>query len=136
MQTNAIKLTDSQVDEISIIDHNNPYRNGQRAKDKKTFSRFRYNGTVFTVDSENPFVKEFSEGNVDSVKLIPGERTVVVVDSEGNETEQAVPTFTFDSFVSFKQTERRAEHKAKLERYKVIANAPVTTDLLNDLANA
>ena len=129
----TIKLIDEQVDEISVIDSNNKYKNGQRAKDGKTFSRFRYNGVVFTVDSDNPFVQAFNDGNVDSVKLIEGTREVVTVDSNGEEQTATVPTLTFDSFVSFQQTERRAEHKAKIKRYEVIASAPVSDSLLSEL---
>lgn len=129
----TIKLIDEQVDEISMIDSNNKYKNGQRAKDGKTFSRYRYNGIVFTVDTDNPFVQAFVEGNIDSVKLIEGTREAITVDSEGNELVNTVPTLQFDSFVSFQQTERRAEHKAKIKRYEVIASAPVSESLLNDL---
>jgi hypothetical protein len=129
----TIKLIDEQVDEISVIDSNNKYKNGQRAKDNKTFSRYRYNGVVFTVDTDNPFVEAFTAGNIDSVKLIEGTREAVSVDTEGNETINNVPTLQFDSFVSFAQTERRAEHKAKIKRYEVIASAPVSESLLNDL---
>lgn len=128
-----IKLVDEQVDEISMIDSKNPYKNGQRAKDGKTYSRFRYDGTVFTVDDNSPFIEAFNSGNIDSVKLIPGERETVTIDGEGNEQTATVKTLTFDSFVSFAQTERRAEHKAKIARYNVIANAPVTDSLLNEL---
>lgn len=129
----TIKLVDEQVDEISVIDSNNKYKNGQRAKDGKTFSRYRYDGKVFTVDNDSPFNQAFADGNIDSVKLIEGTREVTTVDSEGNEQTETVPTLTFDSFVSFAQTERRAEHKAKIARYNVIANAPVSDALLSEL---
>lgn len=129
----TIKLIDEQVDEISVIDSNNKYKNGQRAKDGKTFSRYRYNGIVFTVDSDNPFNQAFTDGNVDSVKLVEGTREVVTVDTNGEEQTAVVPTLTFDSFVSFQQTERRAEHKAKIKRYEVIASAPVSDSLLSEL---
>ena len=129
----AIKLVDEQVDEITLIDSKNAYKNGQRAKEGKTFSRFRYDGKVFTVDNDSPFIQAFADGNIDSVKLIAGEREVVTIDGEGNEQTNTVDTLTFDSFVSFSQTERRAEHKAKIARYNVIANAPVTDSLLNEL---
>jgi hypothetical protein len=129
-----IKLVDEQVDEISVIDSNNKYKpTTQKGKDGKTFSRYRYDSTIFTVDNDSPFVKAFNEGNVDSVKLIPGERDVVTVDSEGNEQTNTVKTLAFDSFVSFAQTERRAEHKAKIKRYEVIASAPVSDSLLAEL---
>lgn len=130
----TIKLMDEQVDEISAIDSNNKYKpTTQKGKDGKTFSRFRYDGIVFTVDNDNPFVQALTDGNVDSVKLISGEREIPYVDLDGNEQTNLVPTLTFDSFVSFAQTERRAEHKAKIARYNVIATAPVTDSLIAEL---
>ena len=129
-----IKLTDSIVDEISIIDTNNKYKaTTQKGKDGKTFSRFKYDGKVFAVDNDSPFVAAFNNGNVDSVKLTQGSREVVTVDSNGEETTATVDTLAFDSFVSFQQTERRAEHKAKIKRYEHLATAPVTDSLLNEL---
>lgn len=133
----TIKLMDEMVDEISVIDSNNKYKaSSQKGKDGKTFSRFRYNGIVFTVDNDNPFVEAFSNGEVSSVKLVEGSREKITIDSNGDETTENVPTLTFDSFVSFKQTERRAIHKAKIARYQTLATAPVTDSLLAELENA
>ena len=129
----TIKLIDEQVDEISPISHNNLYKNGQRAKDKKTYSNYRFDGVVFSVDSDNPFVQAFADGKVDSVKLTEGTREKVSVDSEGNELTETVKTLTFDSFISFAQTLNRAEHKSKIARFKHLETAPVTSDLLNEL---
>jgi hypothetical protein len=129
-----IKLTDTLVDEISIIDTNNKYKaTTQKGKDGKTFSRFKYDGKVFTVDNDSPFVAAFNNGNVDSVKLTQGSREISTVDSLGEETIVTVDTLAFDSFVSFQQTERRAEHKAKIKRYEHLATAPVTAALLTEL---
>ena len=133
----TIKLIDEQVEEVSMIDSNNKYKpTTQKGKDGKTFSRFRYNQIMFTVDNDSPFVADFNEGNISSIKLVEGTREVVSVDSEGNEQTTIVPTITFDSHGNFKQAERRAEHKAKIARYAHLATAPVTSDLLNELANA
>lgn len=130
----TIKLVDEQVDEISVIDSNNKYKpTTQKGKDGKTFSRFRYDGVIFTVDNDSPFVQACNDGNVASVKLISGEREIPYVDSDGNEQTNLVPTLTFDSFTSFTQAERRAEHKAKIARYNVIATAPVTDSLIAEL---
>lgn len=123
-------------DEIVLIDSNNLYKNGQRAKDGKTYSRYRYEGKVFTVPSDSPFNTDFINGNVDSIKLLPTERDVVSVDEEGNETTAVVTGMEFDSHVSFSQTERRAEHKSKIRRFEVIANAPVSEDLLASLLSS
>jgi len=140
---NVIKLSAEQVVEISVIDHKNPYKNGQRAKDGKTFSRFRYEGVVFTVDSDNPFIQAFESGNVKHVKLMEGERDTIVIDAEGNETTQTVRTLTFDSMVTRAQWRalqndkvEDAEVDYKIKRFEHLASAPVTTDLLNELQNA
>lgn len=129
----TIKLIDEQVDEISVIDSNNKYKNGQKAKDGKTFSRYRYEGVIFTVDNDSPFVQAFAEGKIDSVKLTEGTREKISVDSEGNEQTDTVKTLAFDSFVSFAQTLNRAEHKSKIARFKHLETAPVSADLLNEL---
>lgn len=129
----TIKLIDDQVDEVTLIDSNNKYKNGQRAKDGKTFSRYRYNSTVFTVDNDSPFIQHQIDGNVSSVKLVEGTREVDIIDADGVTTTQTLATLTFDSHTSFQQVERRAAHKAKIKRYDTIATAPVTDSLLNEL---
>lgn len=139
----VIKLTPEQVVEISVIDHKNAYKNGQRAKDGKTFSRFRYEGVVFTVDSDNPFIKAFEEGQVKSVKLLEGERLTTVIDAEGNETEQTVRTLAFDSMVTRAQWRalqndkvEDAEIDYKIKGFETLASAPISAALLNKLENA
>ena len=138
-----IKLTGEQVLEISAIDHNNAYKNGQRAKDKKTFSRFKYESTVFSVPSDNPFVQAFIAGEVKSVKLIPGERDVTVVDDAGVESTNTVKSLEFDSFISRAQYNALQQDRVldagvefKIARYVHLATAPVTADLLAELENA
>lgn len=139
----TIKLSPEQVLEISVIDHNNAYKNGQRAKDKKTFSRFKFDSVVFSVPTDNPFVQAFIEGQVKTVKLNEGEREVSSVNDEGVETKSTVKSLEFDSFIS------RAQYNAlqadrvldagveyKIARYAHLATAPVTADLLAELENA
>ena len=138
-----IKLTPEQVLEVSAIDHNNVYKNGQRAKDKKTYSRFKFEGKVFAVPSDNPFVQAYNDGQVKTIKLMQGSRDVVSVDDKGVEISTETPTLEFDSFVS------RAQYNAiqadrvldagvefKIARYQHLATAPVTMDLLNELESA
>ena len=139
-----IKLTPEQVVEISVIDHKNLYKSGQRAKDKKTFSRYRYNGMVFTVDSENPFNEAFTAGQVRSVKLLPGEREVTTVDdATGEEVKSSVPTLSFDNFISRAQYNalqqdrvRDAGIECKIARYQHLATTPITAELLSELESA
>lgn len=129
----TIKLIDEQVDEISFVDGNRPYKAGS-SKDGKFFNRYRYDGTVFTVDTDHPFCQAFADGKIDSVKLIKGTREVEVKDENGDVTEtKTVDSLQFDSFVTFAQTLNRAEHKAKVSRFKKIEEMPVTDSLLAEL---
>ena len=128
-----IKLVDEQVDEISVIDHNKPYKRGDRAKEGKTFSRFRYDGIVFTVDSENPFIEAYSNGTIASVKLIPTKVERKLTDADGNETTETVDGLTFDSFVTMAQQLNRAKHNYSINRFKSLETAPVTDELINQL---
>lgn len=138
-----IKLSGEQLFEVSIVSENNPYRNGQRAKDKKTFSQFKFENTVFTVPTDNPFCKAFADGEVKSIKLIDGTREKVVVDAEGNEETVTVRQLEFDSFVSRAQYNSLQADRVldagvefKIARYQHLATAPITNDLLAELENA
>ena len=134
----TLKLIGEQIDEITVVANNLPYKNGQRAKDGKTYSRLRYNGIVFTVDGDSPFVVALEKGDVASVKLIPTK--ITVKDADGNDTAETVPGLTFDSFVSLTQRERRmefelveAKHAFKVNRFKALETAAVTDDLISAL---
>jgi hypothetical protein len=138
-----IKLSGEQLFEVSIVSENNPYKNGQRAKDKKTFSQFKFENTVFTVPTDNPFCTAFNSGEVKSIKLIDGTREKVVVDAEGNEETVTVRQLEFDSFVSRAQYNSLQADRVldagvefKIARYQHLATAPITNDLLAELENA
>jgi hypothetical protein len=138
-----IKLTGEQLCEVSIVSENNPYKNGQRAKDKKTYSQFKFESTVFTVPSDNPFCKAFNDGEVKSIKLMDGTRDVSNVDESGNETITQVRQLEFDSFVSRAQYNNLqadrvldASVEYKIKRFEHLATAPITNDLLAELENA
>ena len=138
-----LKLTGEQLCEVSVISENNLYKNGQRAKDKKTFSQFKFENTVFTVPTDNPFCKAFADGEVKSIKLMDGTREKITVDAEGNEETVTVRQLEFDSFVSRAQynnlqQDRMLDAKvdATIARYQHLATAPMTNDLLAELENA
>ena len=138
-----IKLSGEQLFEISAISHNNPYKNGQRAKDKKTFSQFKFESTVFTVPTDNPFIKAFDAGDVKSIKLMDGMRDVSNIDDQGNETITQVRQLEFDSFVSRAQYNALQQDRVldagvefKIKRYEHLATAPITAELLTELENA
>ena len=129
----TIKLVEEQVDEISFVDAKLPYKKGS-AKDGKFYNRYKYEGTVFTVDSDHPFCQAFEQGQIDSVKLSKGTREIEIKDENGDVTEtKTVDSLQFDSFISFKQTLNRAEHRAKVSRFKKIEESPVTAELLQEL---
>jgi hypothetical protein len=138
-----IKLQGAQVLEISPIEHNLPFAaNTNKGKAGKTYSRFRYDGILFTVDTDNPFVADFIAGNVKTAKLMDTEREVVTKDVNGDESKENVRSIDFDSYIS------RAQWKAlqqddvddakvafQIGRLKQLETAPVTEDLLAQLAN-
>jgi len=141
----TIKLSPEQVLEISAIDHNNKYKNGQRAKDNKTFSRYKFEGIVFSVPTDNPFVVAFEKGEVKFVKLIQSTREKKSVDNEGEEVISTVDSFEFDSFISRAQYNNLQSDRVldagvefKIARYQHLATAPVaiTADTLAELENA
>ena len=139
----VIKLTGEQLFEVSIISEGNPYRTGQRAKDGKTFSQFKYEGTAFTVPTDSPFCKAFNSGDVKSIKLLDGTREKVTVDEAGEEVVATVRQLEFDSYVSRAQYNSLQADRVldagveyKIARYQHLATAPITSDLLNELENA
>ena len=137
MSQEFLTLTDSQIFEISLLESGRRYKNGQRAEEKKTYSRFRYNGIVFTVDDSNPFITDYNNKTVQSVKLAQGTRTVTNVDSEGNEVESTVGSLAFDSYINFSAQSNLLQHQAnmaqysaKIDRFRKLANAPVDESAL------
>lgn len=132
----TLKLTDDQCDDIVIISENNPYKNGQRAKDNKTFNTYRYDGTVFTVESSNPFNKCFADGKLATVKFIEGTRDVTTVDADGNESIAQVRNLEFDAHTSMTQQMNRATHGFNMNRLRSMESVPVTEDFLNSLQNS
>lgn len=109
-----VTLNEEQVFEISLLEENLPYKNGQRAKDGKTYSRYRYDGKVFTVPTENPFNSDMKSGNVSSVKL--QETSIETTDSEGNDVITA--GLQFDSHTSNTQLLALANHRANIAEVK------------------
>ena len=141
----TLKLAPEQVLEISALDHNNKYKNGQRAKDNKTFSRYKFEGIVFSVPTDNPFVEAFEKGEVKFVKLIQSTREKKSVDNDGEEVITTVGSFEFDSFISRAQFNNLQADRVldagvefKIKRYEHLATAPVpvTADTLAELENA
>jgi len=136
MEQKVLKLSGEQVDEITLIDSNLPYKTGQRKERGETYNRYRFNGIVFTVNTTNPFVEQHANGTVDSVKLLEGQREVDALDDQGNEVKQVVNTLTFDSSTNYAQAENRAFHKAKMNAIAKSADRDLSADEFNKLIAA
>ena len=101
--TDILKLNVLQAQEISLIDSGNQYSSGKRKEEGKTFARFRYNGIVFTIPDDSPFIAAFNEGTVASVKLVTGKRTTTVTNADGESEDLERDTLQFDIFTSMRQ---------------------------------
>ena len=98
MQPTIIELAGTQVFKIKHLESGLPYSKESKLAGK-TYSRFRYQGIVFTVADTDTFVSDFLKGKVHSIDLIDGIRTDT--DSKGNEVQ--VRDIQFDSHVSSSQ---------------------------------
>lgn len=132
--TNTIQLEGAQVGKITLLKKALPYKNGQRAKDKKTYNQYRYNGIVFNVEADNKFCSLFDNEELYAVELIQGKRDVEMVDTEGNTTTKSVDTLEFDNCQSVNQAEKLANSEVRIKRiYKTLDASPVTESLLESL---
>jgi hypothetical protein len=98
MTPTIIELTGTQVFKIKHLESGLAYGKDTKLAGK-TYSRFRYQGIVFTVSDSDTFVKDFLAGKCYSIDLI--EATRPVTDAEG--TELQVRDIQFDSHVSSSQ---------------------------------
>jgi len=139
-----IKLEGAAVLEISAIEHNLPYK-PETAKGKagKTYSRFRYDGILFTVDSDHPFVNDFVKGQVKNAKVIDTLRDVDKTDADGVVTTSEVRSIEFDSYISRAQWNALRQDDVddakidfQINRFKQLETAPVTDDMLSQLEKA
>ena len=116
-------LINDQVDEIVLLSSNTPYKNGERAKNKETYSSFRYEGIVFTVPDSSPFVKDFIDEKVLNIKLRDYKRTKKIKLSDGTESEEQVRAIEFDSHGTFTKAFNRERHQSRMAQLKVIGNS-------------
>lgn len=103
MTQNILELDVLQAQEISLIDSGNQYSSGKRKEEGKTFSRFRYNGVVFTVPDDNDFIQAYKDGVLATVKLITGKRTITVTNADGESEDVERDTLQLDAFSTMKQ---------------------------------
>lgn len=92
---NSIELVGKEIFRIKDLGSGYAYKSDTKMAGK-TYSRFRYNGVVFIVDDNDPFVKDFRNGNVHTIWLTSGTRETI--DAEGNTIE--VPEYQFESHIS------------------------------------
>jgi hypothetical protein len=131
-----IRLEGKDILEVINIDKNKPYKAGTK-KEGEFYSRYRYEGIVFTVDEKNPFVADFAKGNIKSIKLLDDTRQVSV-DDKGVVT--STRKIDLDSYLSREQHKGfqedrmlEAQVEAKIKRYETIATMPITSDMLAEL---
>ena len=95
----VIKIQNLDLLGLSLLESNLPYTTGERAKAKKHFNRYAYQGKVFTVDTDHPFCKSYAEKEVGYVELTPQTYT--------NDAGDTIESWNFSGAY--------ATHKAKLE---------------------
>jgi hypothetical protein len=126
---NFITVADAQVEDVVLIKANLPYKNGQRAIDKETYSQYRYEGVIFNVPTVSPFVKDHLEGNISSIKLEDKTRVKDSKDASGATVQTTVRSFEFDSHRTLTaETARmnseysRAKHTARMKQLTIIGS--------------
>ena len=135
-----IKLQDESVYEVAFVQTGLKYKNGQRSKDGKTFTRYQRNNVAFSVPDEHPFNEDFKNGNVKSITLIPGTAMLDRVDSDGNVTTAEVATLNFSTYIDKAQWDslrderlKDARTNAQIKRYETLATMDVSDELLAKL---
>lgn len=129
-----MKLQGLDCLEIVKISNGHAYKTGKRAEEEKTYSRFRYNGTVFTVEDDSDFIELHKKGALSRVTLVEGTRKVESVNEETGEVESTdVLTLTFDSAISTEQEMSYRKHTVALSALDRIATEPVSEELLSAL---
>ena len=137
MEKQTLQLEGAQVGKITLLKTGLPYKTGQRAKDKKTYNQYRYNGTVFNVESDNKFCALFTSEELYSVEFITSKREVEMLDADGNLTKTTVDSLEFDNCQSLNQAEKLANGHVKIQKiYKSLDAITVDDDVINSITRA
>jgi hypothetical protein len=96
--TQFIKLREEDVLDIKHLESGLSYKADSKLAGK-TYSRFRYQGVVFTVADTDTFVKDFLAGKCHTITLADGTRTITLEDG----TESKIRDIQFDSHVTSAQ---------------------------------
>lgn len=134
---------------IICISNDNPYKRGKRSENGKTFSMYRLGNIVFTVDTDNPFVKDHKEGNVMKVEFNKTIVDKIVVDDNGKEsvtkvdgleldyhlTKTQMNSFTDQAIIDEEMGLKLANLKFKKAAFETLVTKPVTDEFLAQLLN-
>jgi hypothetical protein len=128
----AIELTGRDIFKVRLLESGLPYKDGNK-QTGKTYTRFRFNGVVFIVPDNDPFVKDFANGKVHTIWLNTGTREVELEDG----TKSTVDSIEFDAHISNAQIIGVTKTTAILDAISagnIKADAEVTEDDLALLA--
>ena len=126
-------LTGEEVYDVTFVENGFPY-DPETAKGKKklTYSRYRFNGIMFTVDDDHAFIADFKAGNVKRIKLENATYEKKGTDADGNEIRETVPSLRFDTYLNKAQWRaikdgqiEDAEDDYKISKFKKLAAAPL-----------
>lgn len=132
---------------IICISNDNPFKNGKRKEDKKTYSLFRFGKIAFTVPDDNPFVADHKAGNLYEVSLNKGTAPKKEIDEDGNEIVTQVPSLELDYHLTqdqeitgnefdLKKADidfKKANIEFKKKAFESLASKPITDDFLAQL---
>jgi hypothetical protein len=126
-------LTGEQVFDVTFIDGGLPYKDGTKKAEKGlTYSRYRFNGTVFTVDDDSAFIADFKSGNVKRIKLENASYDRASTDADGKPITETVSSLRFDTYLNKAQWRaikdgqiEDAEDDYKISKFKKLAAAPL-----------
>jgi hypothetical protein len=117
-----IVLTDEQTLEISALPGEFDYDKDSQLKGQK-YRRFKYNNTVFTVNTAHEFCKMYDDENIGLVKIAP------VADKQ----DPSIIRFQLDSAKSQSSVLKVDQFKAKRKVWQSYDPAKVDNELLSAL---
>ena len=127
-----IALTGTQVFGVrrltdKAMDYNEFLADG-KTKNKlfgQSYHRYRFNGTVFTVNSNDPFIKAHEDGNI---------REINIIEREEVDGDNKVIRYELDYFVTNSQALGVATFDAKIVALTAVVATPATMEELQELA--
>jgi hypothetical protein len=130
----TIEITGPQIFRLRVIESGRPYSK-ESALAGQTYSRLRYNGTVFTINDKDPFLKDLDAGKVHTAYLLETQATIE--DAEGNQVP--VTRLEFDGYASNNQVIGLTKTEAVIQsilKGSFKAEVELTEEALNELEGA